>query len=102
MGDPGFLMWFFYHHKHGQRYAHGEGILSKINEYSTATAATAKRAHLFVHRYAKDTESIEDRLTWHEAVLVEWSHEQFVTVFELGFRNGVGGYGGRVSWYRDF
>lgn len=100
--SAGYVMWFFYHHEIGKRFAHGEDILSKINEYSTAKTATAEKVHLFVHRYAKETESIKDTLTWHEAIIIEWSHGQFVTVVELGFRNGVGGYAGRVSWYEDF
>ena len=55
----------------------------------------------FAHRYAKAKEGVKDRIVYHSAILVEWSHGKHCTVFELAFLNGVGGWGGRSNWQED-
>merc|ERR1719277_2638167 len=40
-------------------------------------------------------------MTWHSAVLIEWDHKRFVTVVELAWLNGIGGYNGKSNWYAD-
>mmetsp|Transcript_8684 Transcript_8684/g.14099 ORF Transcript_8684/g.14099 Transcript_8684/m.14099 type:complete len:115 (+) Transcript_8684:1262-1606(+) len=62
----------------------------------------AVRIHHFAHRYSyKRAETIKDQLVYHAGVLVEWDHRQYCTVFELGFLNGVSGYGGKSNWVVD-
>jgi hypothetical protein len=60
--------------------------------------------HTFAHRYALGggkKESSKDRITYHEAVLLEWDHGRHLTVVELATLNGVGGRKGKVNWFRD-
>ena len=74
--------------------------LTDIPEVISSTAQ-AVRAHHIVHRYYQPNESITDKFTYHALVLLEWDHGQFCTVLELGFRNGLGGYGGKSNWFHD-
>ena len=86
---------------------------------------TAVRAHAIAHRYPVESETLRDQQTWHVAVpsstacafcarqwfltyleeltyscwsqvALEWSHGQFLTLVELAWLNGIGGYGGQV------
>ena len=66
-----------------------------------AGAGRLTRACHAAHRYAKESESSLDRLTYPSVVVLEWDHAQFVTVVELAYRNGLGGYGGRSNWVAD-
>ena len=59
------------------------------------------RAHFFSHRYAKVSEDVRDRLTYHTGVLLEWDHGRFCSVVELAWMGGLGGYGGKSNWYED-
>ena len=47
-------------------------------------------AHLFQHRYARGErpETSKEQLTYHAAVLLEWSHGLYTTVIELALLNG--------------
>merc|ERR1712039_341342 len=45
--------------------------------------------------------TFRDKNTWHTAVILEWSHQEFITVCELAWLNGCGGYGGKANWVRD-
>ena len=40
-------------------------------------------------------------LTHHACVLLEWEHGLFMSVIELAWLNGLGGYGGKCQWYHD-
>ncbi len=62
---------------------------------------TAVKVHHFAHRYSKAKESTKDRVVYHGAILVEWNHGKFCTVFELAFLYGVSGYGGKSNWQLD-
>ena len=67
---------------------------------ANAPPCAATRCHLFAHRYAKPKakETTKDLLTYHAAVLVEFD-DGTGTLFEVAWRNGLGGYGGRSNWY---
>ena len=101
-GVPGFVWWF-----HAQRpmpsLAHGEAILAAAAAGGAGEeVAEAVRVHLFNHRYARaKPETAKDRLTYHSAILIEWSHGRHTTVVELATLNGVGGRGGKSNWYAD-
>ncbi|CAJ1356068.1 unnamed protein product, partial [Effrenium voratum] len=97
--SPGFVLW--YAGGLGGRFLHGKDMVAFAQGNSTCTSAVATKAHFFTHRYAKATEGIKDRLIWHGAVLVEWSHGLFSTVVELAWLNGLGGYQGRCNWIRE-
>ena len=40
-------------------------------------------------------------MVYHSAILLEWIHGKYCTIFELAFFHGVGGYGGRSNWHED-
>ena len=81
---------------------HGGGMLSALQDELGSTAEpTATAAHLFAHRYARKTETNKDRITYHSAVLLEWSHGLFTTVIELATLNGIGGRRGKSNWCAD-
>ena len=46
-------------------------------------------------------ENIKNMLTYHALVLIEWDHEEYTTIFEVGWLNGIGGYGGKSNWIDD-
>lgn len=57
-------------------------------------------------RYAKQSENIKDRLTYHSAVLIEWEptadgQPRHCSVVELAWLNGLGGYGGKSNFVPD-
>eukprot|EP00435_Cladocopium_sp_Y103_P060145 s241_g21.t3 len=97
--SPGFVLW--YPGLLDGSLRHGTDITAFARSDSTCSAATATSCHFFTHRYAKATEGLKDRLIWHGAVLVEWSHGLFCSVVELAWLNGLGGYMGRSNWCRD-
>lgn len=74
-----------------------------IDELQTGPYASAKVTHIhnFAHRYPVERESLRDQQTWHAGVLLEWSHGRFVTLVELAWLNGCGGYGGKSNWTED-
>ena len=59
--------------------------------------------HMINHRYAspKKPESAKDRLLYHSFALLEWDHQKYSTVVEIGFLNGLGGYKGKSNWFED-
>ena len=104
-GVPGHVWWWF-----SQRpeplVAFGEGVQAAVKAHAAASKAaepTATVAHLFAHRYARGykKESAKEKLTYHAAVLLEWSHGEHCTVIELATLNGVGGRHGRSNWCED-
>lgn len=52
-------------------------------------------------RYAKNKESLKDRITYHTGVLLEWDHGQYTTIIELTWLRGMGGYAGNSNWCED-
>jgi hypothetical protein len=61
------------------------------------------RVHHFHHRYARGNrkETAKEQLTYHAALLLEWSHGRFMSVVELATLNGIGGRLGKSNWYHD-
>ncbi|KAL7527335.1 hypothetical protein ACHAXR_001902, partial [Thalassiosira sp. AJA248-18] len=59
--------------------------------------------HMINHRYAspKKAESAKDRILYHSLALLEWDHQKYSTVVEIGFLNGLGGYKGKSNWFED-
>lgn len=59
--------------------------------------------HMINHRYASPNkpETPKDRLMYHSFVLLEWDHQQYCSVVEIGFLNGLGGYKGKSNWVED-
>jgi len=88
--SPGFFFWI----------APGPRVYAGSAAAAAAPACAATKCHLFAHRYAKPKakETAKDLLTYHAAVLVEFD-DGTATLFELAWRNGLGGYGGRSNWY---
>merc|ERR1712007_377084 len=71
---PGFVFWFALRHPEGAQVFCGEDIISASRQLAETKDASAVQAHLLAHRYTVERESIKDRLTWHTAVVLEWSH----------------------------
>jgi len=97
--SPGFVLW--HASGLGGGLLHGTDTVTFARSHDVGADAQATSAHFFTHRYAKATEGIKDRLIWHGAVLLEWSHQRFASVVELAWLNGLGGYHGRCNWCRD-
>eukprot|EP00808_Paulinella_micropora_P013502 g1641.t1 len=97
--SPGKVLWYPSCRKTGKQpptILYGEKLLEEASHTDYATIV-----HMFAHRYAKAWERPKDRLTYHAACLLEWSHGQHMTVIELAWWNGLGGYGGKSNWYDD-
>lgn len=76
-----------------------EGV--ELAKESESREGKAVRVHMFGHRYAKKKESLKDTVSYHTGVLVEWDHQQFSTVIELAWLNGIGGYSGNSNYIYD-
>ena len=75
--SKGFVWWFFSQRPEGPLFLHGEAILRAIQ----GVPAQATHVHLFSHRYARGKpEGAKDMLTYHSAILLEWSHGRHLTV----------------------
>lgn len=100
--SPGFAYWFSQQHDEKPRILFGEKMLETLED-DTVTTRTAyvTRVHNYVHRYPVAKETARDRITFHALTVVEWSHSQFVTLLELAWLNGLGGYGGKSNWVED-
>jgi len=94
--SPGFVWWF----THEKNILHGEGMAEKLKA-SQFAAACALRVYHFAHRYSVQKETVRDQQTWHTGVIIEWSHGAFVTLCELAWLNGCGGYWGKSNWVED-
>ena len=106
-GSPGFVFWV-----QGQTCAYPDGPLTVT--YGTDLIShfkcdreeddpLVKRVHMISHRYATGgrKETPREQLTYHTLVLLEWNHQEYCTVVEIGYLNGVGGYKGKSNWYVD-
>ena len=94
--STGFVFWL----RRDGRLVYGEEMVSVSRGVSSAAPLLAARVHFFSHRYAKVTEDVRDRLTYHCGVFIEWSDGQG-SVVELAWMGGLGGYGGKSNWYDD-
>ena len=97
---PGFVWWYFQTLAPQPALAHGESMIAALRT-GPHPDATATRVHLFAHRYAMVQESPKDRILYHAAILLEWSHGAHCTVIELATLNGVGGRLGKSNWCDD-
>jgi len=104
--SPGHFWWYFACREASKRRVGiGTKMIRNLRNYlirEHESEPIAVRIHHFAHRYSyKRAETIKDQLVYHAGVLVEWDHRQYCTVFELGFLNGVSGYGGKSNWVVD-
>lgn len=99
--SPGTVWWFHAQREAGPRVMHGTNMIRGVREDGDVPECVL--AHVFSHRYARGAkpETRKDKLTYHSAVLLEWSHGKFCTVVELATLNGVGGRAGKANWYDD-
>eukprot|EP00808_Paulinella_micropora_P006172 g30807.t1 len=106
--SPGHAWWF--HNRHAERggpkLLYGTDKIADVQRQASRfgeEVATATRAHLFHHRYARGDkpETTKNSLTYHAALLLEWSHGRFCTVVELATLNGIGGRYCKSNWYHD-
>mmetsp|Transcript_27353 Transcript_27353/g.51868 ORF Transcript_27353/g.51868 Transcript_27353/m.51868 type:complete len:505 (+) Transcript_27353:196-1710(+) len=97
--SPGHVWWF---HPSDETFFHGKNIIDNFRSLEAKEGVVeATVVSHFAHRYAKAKEGVKDRIVYHSAILVEWSHGKHCTVCELAFLNGVGGWGGRSNWQED-
>lgn len=100
--SPGFVWWFSPSALCGGSVGCGVVFGENLVEVLQGAQGQAQKVHYLVHRYPVDrVETLRDVQTWHAAVVIEWSHEKFVTLFELSWLNGIGGYGGKSNWVED-
>jgi len=98
-GVPGFAFWY---DPRAELLAYGTNMLDALSaSLKGAPPPRMARAHLLAHRYAKEHESAKDKLVWHCAVVIEWVGREHVTLVELAWWGGLGGYGGKSNWYAD-
>lgn len=81
------------------RVLHGTDIVNALGAQGAST--TMQHVHHFGHRYAKLRESAIDRITYHSALVIEWHPTRNLSVVELAWRNGLGGYGGKSNFVED-
>lgn len=86
--------------------AFGEDVLPALDEQlkdnGIETMPQAVRIHLFGHRFAKSPGAditVEDWMTYHTNLLVEWDHGKFCSIIELGCLHVVGSARGKSIWY---
>ena len=108
--NPGFAFWYAGVPSSGPpRLFFGERMVAAAEANAAEgalrgeAAPVVERVHMFAHRYASDCahETAKARLTWHAGILLEWSHGRHVTVVELAWLHGLGGYGGKSNWVED-
>lgn len=92
--SPGFCFWFEKHR--GGHLSYGTDMLTQVDPQPLCTSV-----HMIAHRYATARETPRDLLTYHTVCLLEWDHQEYCTVVELAFLNGMGGYKGKSNWYHD-
>ena len=66
----------------------GEGAMRHAEDAVEEGDAFVTRCHHLAHKYAKkvgQAESTRDKLTYHSAVLLEWSHGKCCTIVELAW-----------------
>jgi hypothetical protein len=98
--SKGFVWWYESRRNFsgGSRLSHGEDMITNITmdvEHYNWAMPIATTIHHFAHRYARPGkhgyETNKQKLTYHGAILLEWSHGMYCTVVELATLNGVGG-----------
>jgi len=103
--SPGRSFYYSPFRKHTKKMNFGTNMLQDIRKEFGSTSnkkmPQAKRAHMIAHRYSIAKENIKNMLTYHALVLIEWDHEEYTTIFEVGWLNGIGGYGGKSNWIDD-
>ncbi|GMH80941.1 hypothetical protein TL16_g08759 [Triparma laevis f. inornata] len=84
--SPGHVWWF---NQFNETCFHGKNIIDNFRSLEAKEGIIeATQVHHFAHRYAKAKEGVKDRVVYHSAILLEWSHAKHCTVFELAFLNG--------------
>jgi hypothetical protein len=91
--SPGFVFWF---ESTIPRFTYGTNLIRILS-----ADAKVSHVHMISHRYAIPKETTRDLLTYHSIVLLEWDHEEYCTVVEGAYLNGIGGYKCRSNWYDD-
>jgi len=100
--EPGHVMWFDSQRQEGPpRVLHGTGVIAALRAEARTAEPQMANVHLFGHRYAKMSEGLKDRLTYHAAILLEWDHGRHCSVIELAWLGGLGGYGGKSNFVAD-
>lgn len=102
--NPGFLWWFRPLRQDGPKLGHGERLIKALEFDAEKTGEPLERAmkvHFFAHRYAKKVETPKDKITYHTGVVIEWKHGKYLTLVELAYLFGIGGYGGKSNWIED-
>jgi hypothetical protein len=100
--SPGFVFWYSDQRGCGPQTLFGEQLYAHLRQDELHGSAQATFIHSLAHRYpVGKTETVRDRQTWHAASLLEWSHGRYITLVELAWRHGLGGYGGKSNWVED-
>ena len=64
--------------------------------------ADTRRVHVGVRAHARGlTRARPVCRQWHCAVVLEWEGRDGLTLVELAWLGGLGGYGGKSNWYAD-
>jgi len=93
--SPGYAFWFEAQLQSGPRLSYGKNMTETVEH------AVCQNIHMISHRYAVKHESPKDLVTYHSICVLEWEHGRYVTIVEVAFLNGIGGYKGRSNWYED-
>jgi len=101
--NPGFVFWFT-PQSAGKE---GEGPIVRFGDKMLKAATPnkiAKRVYAFAHRYPRKSSfnpavKIRGALTYHTAILVQWEGDAHMSIIELAWLNGIGGYKGQSNFY---
>lgn len=84
--SPGFAFWYE-SQKPEKTLTYGTTMIQSVDESPICT-----NVHMIAHRYAHEKENAKDKLTYHTLVLLEWEHQQYCTVIEAAYLNGLAGW----------
>jgi len=84
---PGFAFWYEFLRKPQPTLTYGTEMVEAVDPTPQCT-----QVHMIAHRYAVRSESPKDKLTYHALVLLEWDHQEYCTVIEAAYLNGLAGW----------
>ena len=85
--SPGFAFWYESQKVPQKSLTYGTNMIESVDDRPICT-----QVHMIAHRYAHEKENAKDKLTYHSLVLLEWTHQQYCTVIEAAYLNGLAGW----------
>ncbi|CAB9505114.1 expressed unknown protein [Seminavis robusta] len=94
--SPGFAFWYQAQLRPEPTLTYGTQMIDQMDPNAICT-----NVHMVAHMYARVKENAKDKLTYHSCVLLEWNHQEYCTVIEAAWLNGLAGWRGKCNFYDD-